>query len=173
MKILVYIQRRMSSFLVSFVLASLRPLHWIKLMSIYCCVSPRVSSLRKLKFQLIFCYFLVKAFAWHLQEFFVLPLLNEHWFGCHQQNLQRYKVCRYHLKQPRHFHSNDSATRSTFNHPKNAEKIRSHLNLCRYLSFMRLGGNNGEIQRNQLRKWLISVFFSFPLQKLQKALHKK
>lgn len=160
MNILVYIQIGMSSLSVSFVPASLRPLHWIELMGIYSCFSPRVFSLFKLMFQLLFCYFLIKAFAWHLQKFFVLPVLNEH---RHQQNLQWYEVCRHHLKQPRHFCSDDSATRPIFSLPKGIEKTRNHLNFCRYLSVMRLGGNNGETKHNQLRKWFPSMLFFLSL----------
>lgn len=175
MKILVYIQIGMSSLSVSFVPASLRPLHWIKLMGIYSCFNPRVFSLYKLMLQLLFCYFLIKAFSWHFKKFFVLPVLNERWFGCHRQNLQWYEVYSHHLKQPRHFCSDDSATRSIFSHPKRTEKTRSHLNPCRYLSVIRLGGNNGETQHDQLGKWLPSMrcFFFFLFKKLQKTLYRK
>lgn len=163
MNILVYIQIGMFSLSVSFAPASPRPLHWIKLMGIYSCFSPRVFSLYKLVFQLLFCYFLIKAFTWHLQKFLVLPVLNEHWFGCHQQNLQWYEVCKHNLKQPRHFHSDGSVTRSILRCPKCIEKTRSNLNLCRYLSVMRLCGNNGETQHNQLGKCLPSMVFCLSL----------
>jgi len=57
MNILVYIQTGMSLLSVSFVPASLRPLHWRKLIGVYSCFSPRVLSLYKAVFQLLFLLF--------------------------------------------------------------------------------------------------------------------